>query len=87
MIFPQFVQPSSAENNYMPQQIVLIAEGHARSTSVLLGPPETGALLSDAIEYTTRMAVLPVDREADERMDELLALNTAGEARRPLKRR
>jgi hypothetical protein len=87
LIFPPFFQPSSADCDYMPEQIVHVVEDRARSASVLLSPSSIERLVQGAVQYTMRAAVLPVDPEADARMDKLLALNRRGEARRPLKRR
>ena len=88
MIFsPLFFQPSSADCKYMPAEISYVVEDRSRSASILLGPPEIGTLVATAAAYTARMAVLPVDAAADQRMDALMALNTGRAPRRPLRKR
>jgi len=83
----QFADPrSTASQPYMPNPLIYVLEPTAKQQSVLLSADERSgeiaALILGARNHMNKLALLPLDLEADRRMEELMAAQPVPKARR-----
>ena len=86
MIATSFAQAGTASQGYMPSDLIYALEPSAKRQSVLLSSDErTGeiaTLLLGARTHLNRLGTLPLDTDADRRMEDLLAAQPVGQVRR-----
>lgn len=87
MIATPFLDPGTAASKYLPPQIAHMLEGSAKSVSVLLADSGVGALVETATAYVSSIAILPVDPEADARVERFIASQAVPTQKAPIPRR
>jgi hypothetical protein len=86
MIATSFAQAGTASQGYMPSVLIYALEPSAKQQSVLLSADERSGeiatLVLGARTHVTKLAALPLDTDADRRMEELRAAQPVEQVRR-----